>query len=103
MFLNEYYHLVQLLNEVCQILNHVNRDDVNAPIPIYNCDSNYTSIIESKIATLFTFIEGSVFTPKLIDLPSYFSGVNKLFVSLKNFNYEKSHQNFLIWMPCLFP
>lgn len=78
------------INEVCQILNHVNRDDVNAPIPIYNCDSNYTSIIENKIATLFTFIEGSVFTPKLFDLPSYFSEVNKLFVSLKNFNYEKS-------------
>jgi thiamine kinase-like enzyme len=84
---------INRINEVCQILNHVNRDDVNAPIPIYNCDSNYTSIIENKIATLFTFIEGSVFTPKLFDLPSYFSEVNKLFVSLKNFNYEKN------WLP----
>jgi len=81
---------INRINEVCQILNHVNSDGINAPIPIYNCDSNYTSTIDKRVATLFIFIDGSIFMPELSDLPIYFPEVSKLFVSLRNFNCKKN-------------
>lgn len=77
------------INEICETLNYVSADGINVPIPIRNHDSIYTSIIEKQIATLFLYIEGSVFLPTLTDLPNYFYEVSNLFESLKNIGLTK--------------
>lgn len=84
------------INEICKILIHINYEGINAPYPIQNNESRPTTIVNNQVVTLFTFIQGSIFIPKIYDLENYFSEVSNLFVSLKNIGQKKDKSSNLL-------
>lgn len=89
-------HDLNRINEICKILIHVNHDGITAPYPIQNNESCVTTVIDNQVVTLFTYIQGSIFVPKIHDLENYFSDVSYLFLSLKNIGLYKEELSNLV-------
>jgi len=80
------------ISETTRILRHLNNDGICVPIPIKTYNGMDFIKTGKSIASIFTYIDGQIFSPSIEDMPSYFEAVSDLFISLKEIKVKKSRK-----------
>jgi hypothetical protein len=78
------------INQICNLLLHLNMNGITAPIPIYTRHHRFIVERDKEYFTLLNFIDGEIFQPKFSDLSFYLSSINNLFLALETFDGNKN-------------
>jgi len=71
--------------QTCELLSHLNRFTPDVPVPIGNSSAMHWTPIGTDFFSVFSYIDGKVFLPKVDDLRSYFRELGNLSMILRTY------------------